>query len=246
MILFSSKYRSNQLEIMDDFQLRGDEMRALLTDLKRVNQWLGGNSITINGLKKLLKNHSNRKSIVILDVGCGDGAILRECAKWAIKKNIDVKLIGIDANPYILQEAINRSEEIKNTTFKVFDVFSRNEELPEYDIALCTLFLHHFKEAQIVELLQLFSRKAKLGVVINDLERNRWAFWLFKLFSSVFLKTTLAKHDGLISVARGFKRKELLLLSEKISGSHFIKQKWVFRYQWIIKKDTKPFSTQNT
>jgi hypothetical protein len=51
----------------------------------------------------------------------------------------------------------------------------------------------------------------------------------------VFLKTKIAKHDGLVSVARGFKKEELKQISEKIEGQHHIKWKWAFRYQWSIK-----------
>lgn len=235
MITYSSKYRSSQSEIMDDFNLQGGEMQKLLTDLKRVNTLLGGNSITINGIRQLLNNHSKNNPVTLLDIGCGDGEVLRQCAHWALKNGINVHLIGIDANAHILKEAKNRSEEIKNTTFKVVDVFSEKETLPEFDIALCTLFLHHFKEPQIEDLLKRLMLKAKVGVVINDLQRNILAFWLFKIFSLAFLRSKIARHDGLVSVARGFRRKELRRISEKIEGRHQVKWKWAFRYQWIIK-----------
>ena len=60
MIRYSSKYRSNETEIMDDFDLQGVEMKALLTDLKRVNKWLGGNSITLHGIGQLLIDHPKK------------------------------------------------------------------------------------------------------------------------------------------------------------------------------------------
>ncbi len=236
MISFSSKYRSSENEIMDDFDLQGEPMKALLTDLKRVNKWLGGNAVTLGGLDTLLVNHTKNEAITILDVGCGDGEMLRQCAHWAEKNKRKVRLIGLDGNAHILKEAENRSEAIKNITFKQIDVFSEKEELPEFDIALCTLFLHHFKESQIEALLNRLSKKATFGIVVNDLERNFWAFWLFKLFSRVFMKTKIARHDGLVSVARGFKKKELEQISEKIDSGHQIKWKWAFRFQWVLTK----------
>jgi 2-polyprenyl-3-methyl-5-hydroxy-6-metoxy-1,4-benzoquinol methylase len=223
------------MEIMDDFNLQGVEMQELLTDLKRVNKMLGGNAITLKGINELLKDQYTNNTLTILDIGCGGGEMLRQCAQWAHKKGINVNLIGIDANAHILKEAEKRSEEIKNTTFKVVNVFAEKEILPEFDIALCTLFLHHFKEPQIEDLLNRLTRKAKLGVVINDLHRSFLAFWLFRLYGLLFLKSRIARHDGLVSVARGFKRKELMRISEKIKGVHKLKWKWAFRYQWIIR-----------
>ncbi|MGK0296366.1 MAG: hypothetical protein ACI884_002544, partial [Ulvibacter sp.] len=77
MIQYSSKYRSSQSEIMDDFELKGDEMKKVLTDLKNVNKWLGGNNISISGIIKLLPEGAKEQTITILDFGCGDGEILR-------------------------------------------------------------------------------------------------------------------------------------------------------------------------
>lgn len=235
MISYSSKFRSNQPEIMDDLELQGASMKVLLNDLKRVNKWLGGQTITLDGIEQLLLEFDTSKSLTLLDVGCGDGEMLRQCVHWASKRQIEVHVIGIDANPHILDEAIKRSQTIRQSSFKVMDVLSEKEELPKFDIALCTLFIHHLNETEIIQLLKRLAKKAKVGVVINDLHRSRWAFWLFRIFSLVFLKTKIAKHDGLVSVARGFKKRELKQISEKIEGQHRIQWKWAFRYQWSIK-----------
>ena len=42
---------------------------------------------------------------------------------------------------------------------------------------------------------------AKIGIVINDLQRSGLAYYLFKLFSLIFIKTDVAKIDGLISIS---------------------------------------------
>lgn len=235
MIAFSSKYRSTQDEIMDDLQLQGSEMKSLLTDLKTVNQLLGGNAITINGINKLLLGLSKDQTYTVLDVGCGDGEMLRRCARFAKSKGYSFELIGVDANEYILEEAKRRSLDFQNISYKKIDVFSDELKDIKFDIALCTLFLHHFSSSEITQILKNLTANAKVGVVVNDLHRSRLAFWLFKLFSALFLKTNIAKHDGLVSVASGFKLKDLQELSEQIKNSEScINWKWAFRYQWIL------------
>ena len=72
---------------------------------------------------------------------------------------------------------------------------------------VCNLFLHHFKNEEIITIVQKLVDASKMGVVVNDLNRNKLAFNLFKVFSRIFLKTHIARNDGLVSVARGFKRK---------------------------------------
>ena len=237
MIPFSNKKRSEQLEIMDDLDFQGEEMKNLLGDLKIVNLWLGGNAITIDGIEELLKNHSKEERITILDVGCGDGAMLRKCAEFAIKNNFHFELIGIDFNENILEFAKNESQNYPNIKFQKVDVFFEEELIPNCDIALCTLFLHHFSNKKIEMILNLLLKKSRIGLVVNDLQRNKMAFNLFELFSVFFLKTKTAKHDGLISIARGFKKKELELISKKIPNQKSsIHWRWAYRYQWILKK----------
>jgi len=237
MIHFSSKYRSTQPEIMDEFDLKGEEMKKVLTDLKSVNKWLGGNNVTLDGIKELLPQSPSNKAItVIMDVGCGDGEMLRACARYAKKNNYYFKLIGLDANSFILEEAKQRSKNFSNIEYHTLDVFSEETMYPEVDIILCTLFLHHFSTEKIIDYLKKIVPETNYGVVVNDLHRSWLAFQLFRLVSKFILKTKTARYDGLVSVARGFKKKELIEISEKIKSKNYsLKWKWAFRYQLIFK-----------
>ncbi|WP_310991899.1 methyltransferase domain-containing protein [Aequorivita marina] len=238
MITFSNKYRSEQKEIMDSLDFRGTEMQNLLKDLKTVNKWLGGNSITIDGLKKLLITCSKSEKITILDIGCGDGELLRKCADFGRKNNYNFELIGVDFNDNILQFAKAQSEEYLNIEFINVDVFSEKKLIPNCDIALCTLFLHHFNDVKIEAILNALLTRSRIGVLVNDLERNWVAFNLFKVVSQLILKTKTANHDGLVSIARGFKRQELVRISGKIPNQKSkIHWRWAYRFQWILKKE---------
>ena len=237
MIAIDTSKRSEETEIMDDFELKGTELEQTLNDLENINWWLGGNKITLDGIQKLLKDTPKKSSIRIADVGCGSGAVLREIANWGRNQNIDLELIGIDANPYAIEIAKRRSDYYPEIKFETLNIFSDDYKKQEYDIVLCTLTLHHFKNKEILKLLNTFKDQSQFGVIINDLQRSRTAYVLFQAFCKVFINNEIARKDGLTSILRGFKKKDLKKLASEISAqSHSIEWKWAFRYRWILKK----------
>lgn len=236
MIYIDTKTRSDREEIMDNFDLKGRELAEILKDLNRVNAVLGGNKVTINGIKKVLKEHPV-KELRILDVGCGDGSMLREVAKFGRKKEWDMRLLGVDANEGAIAIAREGSEAFPEIQYEVQNIFSDEFKKQKFDLILCTLTLHHFKDNEIRQLLEIFVNSCRLGIVINDLQRSRTAYRLFKLFSAVFLKKEIAKKDGLTSILRGFKQEDLKAYGHNLDVSfQEINWKWAFRYQWVLIK----------
>lgn len=231
--LIDTSKRSSETEIMDDFTLEGEMFRDTLNKLETINRLLGGNIVTINGIKKVLKNHPNEKSITIIDLGCGHGDILRDVAKFGRKKGYTFKLIGIDANPDAIEYANELSQEYPELTFEAIDIFSDDFKKLEYDIVLCTLFLHHFKDDELISFLKPTVENANIGAVVNDLHRHKLAYFLFKIIG-VFIKNKMVREDGLTSILRAFKRKDLENISVKIKVQFSIQWKWAFRYQWIL------------
>ena len=235
MALFiDTTQRSNATEIMDDFSMKGTLLRDTLDKLGSINKWLGGNTITLNGIKQLLKNQPKTKTYTIVDLGCGHGDILRLVADYGQKHNFNFNLIGIDANQDAIDYASELSVNYPELTFQNLDIFSEAFQNLDYDIVLSTLFLHHFKNEDIVTLLQNVSRKATLGIVINDLHRSKVAYALFKLLGLV-ISNHMIVQDGLTSILRAFKREDLETLSKTLNHTSKICWKWAFRYQWLIK-----------
>ena len=234
-LLVSTKYRSESEEIMDDLDYNGPILHDALDKLAKINQWLGGNIVTVNGLKKALKNHSKSEAITIIDLGCGGGDILREVSLFGKKNGYQFNLIGIDANQHTVDYANTLSEAYDNIEFKAIDIFSEEFKSLNYDLVLTTLFLHHFKNDELVSFLKPVLEKSKLGIVVNDLHRHKLAYYLFKLLCTTITNKTIIE-DGLTSVLRGFKRKELKSISEKLEANYHIQWKWAFRFQWILKQ----------
>lgn len=229
--------RTSAAELMDDFSLKGEELRDTLDEISGINRLLGGNSITLKGVKNLLKRIPQTETITIVDLGCGNGDMLRMLSEFGSHHGWDFNLIGIDANDYTVRYARELSVLYPNISYIREDIFGTTFESLEYDIALCTLTLHHFDENQLMHLLALLKKKSSIGIVINDLHRNALAYRLFQLVGFLFPMKAMAKKDGLVSILRGFKKEELVGFAKKLNISNYtIRWKWAFRYQWIISK----------
>lgn len=228
-------YRSKEIEIMDDLEMSGDTLIDTLDQLGRINKWLGGNQVTLTGLKVMLKNHPQDQKISMVDFGCGHGDMLRQVADWGRKKGFTFQLIGIDANQTAINYAIELSKEYPEITYLKQDVLSDEFQETTYDIALCTLFLHHFEDEVALTFIQKMLNNSSMGVVINDLHRHPMAYYLFRVLALV-IKNEMIISDGLTSILKGFKRIDLEGFSEKLAYKSTIHWRWAFRYQWIITK----------
>ncbi len=231
----NTKYRTDEPEIMDDFSLEGEELRDALDKIAKINQLLGGNKLTLNGLKTILPKGGKDVLITIVDVGCGNGDMLRKIADFGIANDYNFSLIGIDANAFTVNHAEKLSLDYKNISYLCEDIFVMDVAKINCDVVVCTLTLHHFKDDEIIQILNVFKKSAKLGIVINDLQRSAIAYRLFQLLCVLFGLNRMSREDGLISILRGFKKEELAAFSEKLNFKKYsIHWKWAFRYQWII------------
>jgi 2-polyprenyl-3-methyl-5-hydroxy-6-metoxy-1,4-benzoquinol methylase len=232
----NTKYRSTETEIMDDLSMEGEMLRKTLDKIAAINKRLGGNQATIEGIKTLLKTEPKQTSISIIDLGCGSGDMLRAVADFGRKNNYNFKLTGIDANEYTINYARTLSANYPEISYKKMDIFSAEFSGIPFDVAIATLFFHHFTNQEIERLLIPIVNKTGIGVVINDLHRSRFAYYLFKGMC-FFINNPMVKKDGSISILRGFKKNELISISNKLKDTvSTIRWKWAFRYQWIIKK----------
>lgn len=229
-------HRSSEVEIMDTFSGTVSELKTILQDINRVNKLLGGYSITLSAVVEMIRLGC-KESYTILDVGCAEGTMLRKLADEARKHNIKVKLIGVDFNEQALQLAQQYSSNYPEISYVNTDILKTDFSNSDIDVVMSTLTLHHFTDDGIIKFVNRFVEIAKLGVVINDLERSPVAYSLFKAFSFFFIKTDIAKKDGLLSIRRAFKEEELKHFASRVTNaSHKIKWKWAFRYVWILKK----------
>ncbi len=221
---------------MDDFTISGGIITQTLQEIERINLLLGGNSVTIDGFRKLIGNGLNiERALTVADLGCGGGAMSELIWLWAEKRNVPIHITGIDANPHIIDYCRNRFSNNQNLSFECFDVLSKAFSVEKYDIITATLFIHHFSNDHLIALLKQLRKQANIGIVINDLHRHWFAYYSIKVLTKLFSNSEMVKYDAPLSVLRAFTKKELVAILKKAGFKNFsIKWRWAFRWQITI------------
>lgn len=227
-------HRSELQELMDEPAVPQELLFETLRELDVINQRLGGHAVTLNGMKRLITDRT--KIYTIADIGCGGGDAMRAIAKWARKENYKVQLLGIDINAngieYMLQQSENYPE-IKGVVSSYESFLSAGHPI---DIIHCSLFCHHLKNEELVALFVLLKQQARVGFVINDLQRHWFAYYSIKFLTGVLSRSSLVKNDAPISVLRGFKKSELENIFQRAEVNNVeIRWRWAFRYLMLYK-----------
>jgi len=220
---------------MDDLQCSGEVVNQTLRELEVINRWLGGNAVTLQGIKKILRGSKGTSPLRIADIGCGGGDVLMEIAKWGRRKKIPMELFGVDANPHIISFAKDNAKDYPEISFLAQNIFSEEFRKSKFDIVMATLFTHHFTNQEFGELLKSLRSQCSIGIVINDLHRHWLAYYAIKLLTKWFSKSSMVKYDGPISVLRSFSRADLESILHSTGMSNYaLSWKWAFRWQLII------------
>lgn len=236
--------RANSEELMDDLTCSGAVVDQTLRELDVINKLLGGNSVTVTGLNRLLKPIKPGTAISLADLGCGSGEMLIRINRWLSGKKIACTLTGVDANPFVISYAKKHCSARKNIDFNVSDILSDQFRSTSYDIVTATLFLHHFTNEQLIEIFSNLKRQARIGIVVNDLHRHWFAYHSIRLLTRWFSRSVMVQHDAPLSVHRGFKKNELRDVLAKAGLDHYsIRWRWAFRWELVI--CTAPTSSQS-
>ena len=192
--------RSQTDELMDADDLDAATYAAVVGDLATVNTVTMARRPTLDFLARAT---NGRKSIRVLDVGFGDGDMLRRIARWAAAKGIDADLVGVDLNPRSEQAARVHGGDIRYVTGDYADL--ANEP---WDVIVSSLVAHHMTHDQLVAFLRFMETHARAGWFVNDLHRHKFAHWGFPILATVARWHRIVRHDGTVSIARSYRPDE--------------------------------------
>jgi len=204
---FSRRASPRELPEWMDGDCGYEEFRDCLRSLETVNRWLRGYRPTLSWLERLPRGLDRPMHIV--DVGSGGGDYLRQIARWARRRNVAVKLTGIDLNPYAARAASESTPEGLGITWLTCDALTYRPEAP-IDAIVSSLLAHHLEDEEIVALLKWMEATARGGWFINDLERAAWTSRLFGWMRW----HPIVRHDGPVSFRRAFRKDDWLRLLE--------------------------------
>ncbi len=221
--------RSHQKELLDNDAIPFADIQQNMIELNTINTLLGGHSITISGLQKIISCGGMPKKISICEIGCGGGDNLLALQHWCAKQQIDATFTGIDIQAACIEFAKEHSKNL-SANWIVAD-YADVKFIQPPDIIFSSLFCHHFSSAQLIEMLQWMKKNAAKGFFINDLHRHPLAYYSIKIITRIFSGSYLVKNDAPLSVARAFKKNDWqeLFLKSGIQ-KYTVQWKWAFRY----------------
>ncbi|MEO8041953.1 MAG: methyltransferase domain-containing protein [Acidobacteriota bacterium] len=204
--------RSTELERIDTGDYTPEEYATFLREIAFINRYLGdGRALKKTLLSEIAK--ANLREFSVLDVGCGSGELLRMIAEFAQKNGRTASLTGIDLNPISSATTQSESSGFPEIVSVQGDAFQLPFADGAFDYAIASLFFHHLTDEQIPIVLREMSRVARRGIYVIDLHRDPVAFVGYKAFCFVFRISELVRHDGSLSITKGFKVEDLKRLS---------------------------------
>ena len=194
-----------------------DDLAALasnLRDFRRINRWLGGTSLSEPAIDAIA---AHRPELTLLDVGTGGADIPVALLERARRRSRHWSVVAIDSRPEVLATAVRVRPAVASMPGLQLHVGDgRSLPYPDrsFDVAHASLVLHHLTPLEADGLLREMARVARLGVVVNDLERGRLGWLGAWLMGHLLTGSRFTRHDAPLSVARSYRASEMLGLME--------------------------------
>jgi SAM-dependent methyltransferase len=190
-------------EILDEPGVDPSVIRRSLDDVALANRLFGGARAVLSELDPLLARLP--RETTLLDVGTGSGDIPALASARARGRGIVLRTIGLDA-----AEELAVKSRARTTASVCADALQLPFADRSVDVVICSQVLHHFVDDEAArQLLREMDRVARVRVIVSDIRRS-WAAAAGIWLASYPLRFhAVSRHDGVVSVLRGFTSDEL-------------------------------------
>lgn len=221
-------------ELMDDPGLPEPEHRRALAALRRINRF----SRVVDSLwpgvaaAAAARAAGSGGEVVVVDVATGSGDVLVGVLSRAKGAGIAAHGVAVDVSPVALAETAARAAEAG------VRVETREQDVTatglagadgSADVAMCSLFLHHLTEEQVVGVLREMRRVGR-RVLVSDLERCRLGLIGAWLAGRLGTRSRIVRVDAVRSVRAAFTVDELKGLADRAGLTEAqVRRVWPFR-----------------
>lgn len=205
------------------------EHADMLAQLDLINRRLGGHATTRRALDDLLARAGGApRDWTILDAGGGSGDAAPAMIAWGRARGVGVQVTVLDRDDRTARTAAERLASTAGAFVRHGDLF----EVPpgSFDVVHASLFLHHFDGEEAAEALRWMAGIARVGVVVNDLRRERLPWTLIRWLTAAFSRNRLIRHDAPLSVARAFAAEDWRSLGAAAGLDLVARPTWAWRW----------------
>ncbi len=190
-------------EYLDDPGIDERTLERSLADVACSNALFGGTRAVLAEIDVAL-GRLRCRSATLLDVGTGIGDIPQRIRRHAARRGVSLSTFGVEGREVLARAARAAGLPMVCATALALPFASRS-----VDIVMCSQLLHHFDTADSVRLLREMNRVARHRVIVSDIRRSWVAAAGIWLASFPLRFHRVSRHDGVVSVLRGFTRGEL-------------------------------------
>ena len=203
--------RIRGFEHLDDRALDPALALRSLADVQRANRLFGGTNAVLAELRPMLSGAP--RTLTLLDVGTGAGDIPAAARRLGQSRGVTIDTIGLEWTLPLARAAAAQCRTTLTADARTLPFVSRS-----VDIVTCSQLLHHFDDADALALLGELNRVAKQHVIIGEIRRSWLAAGGLWLASWPLGFHPVSRHDGVVSVLRGFVRADLGPLVRRATG----------------------------
>jgi len=215
-----------------------------LRDLRRINRWLGGVRLSADAIDALA---AHRDGLTVLDVGTGGADIPMALLARAEERGRGLTIVGIDSRPEVLAAAVTARPAVAATVgleLHVGDGLALPYADAAFDVAHASLLIHHLPPEPAVGMLREMGRVARLGVVVNDVDRSRLGWLGAWLIGHLLTANRYTRHDAPLSVERAYRVDEMKSLLRRAALTPVRTERRVFGQRYAIAAVPTPDSRE--